>query len=60
MRARESIKALRGIEWVELAFPDVNMHVHAHEQVHVRTSFLALNSAGYAVALPATTHSIPR
>ena len=22
--------ALRGIEWVELAFPDVNMHVHVN------------------------------
>ena len=27
--------ALRGIEWVELAFPDVNMHVHMNVNVNV-------------------------
>ena len=27
--------ALRGIEWLELAFPDVNMHVHMNVNVPV-------------------------
>ena len=26
----KTMEALRGIEWVELAFPDVNMHVHVN------------------------------
>ena len=27
--------ALSGIEWRELAFPDVNMHMHVHVNVNV-------------------------
>ncbi len=36
------IQALLGIEWVELAFPDVNMLVHVYEHVHaeIRDSLL--------------------
>ncbi len=41
--------ALRGIEWVELAFPDVNMHVHMNvnvpENINSRALNIAINNA---------------
>ena len=48
--------AFRGIEWVALAFPDVNMHGNVHAEIRD----LSLRTMGYDPSAVIGTHSIPR
>jgi hypothetical protein len=50
------ILALRGIEWVKLVFPDVNMLVRVNAEIRD----LSLKTMAYASSAVIGTHLIPR